>query len=136
MARGKDVSIEGMRSRLVDPNGEDPYSNVCVWVWPSVARGDRVHVVNVIGEWVEMEAERDAGTLFAVDPVRYPGSTLGIAPPEPFWQIELRDVDPQNRTPSELTELLGGTVERWAAKCLKLDRRASERLVVSMGREL
>ena len=119
---GEDVSIEGMRSKLVGPTGEDPCTTVSVWVTPRVSRGDRVHAVNVIGEWVEMEAEPDASTLFAIDPVRYPRSMGGLAPLGAFWEIGLRDVDPQSRTSSELIQLLGGTVERWATKYLNLDR--------------
>ncbi len=121
---GQDVNIKGMRSdsKLVGLRCEDPCAGVVVWVTPRVSRGDRVHAVNVIGEWVEMEAERDANTLFAIDPVRHPGSSWGVAPPEPFWEIGLRDVDPQSRNPSDLQELLEGTVERWATNYLKLDR--------------
>ena len=121
---GEDLSIEGMRSdsKLVGANGKDPCAGVVVWVTPRVSRGDRVHALNVIGEWAEMEAERDANTLFAINPERYPGSSWGIAPGEPFWEIGLRDVDPQRRTSSELIQLLGGTVEKWATKFLKLDR--------------
>ena len=121
---GEDLSIEGMRSdrKLVGANGEDPCADVVVWVTPRVSRGDRVLAVNVIGEWVEMDAEPEANTLFAIDPERYPGSIWGIAPREPFWEISLRDVDPQHRTSSELLKLLGATVERWATKYLNLDR--------------
>ncbi len=119
---GEDVSIEGMRDKLVGPNGEDPCASVIVWVFPRVAQGNRALAVNVVGEWVEMEAEPDNSTLFAIDPERYPGSRLGIAPDEPFWEIRLRDVNPQSRTSSELLRLLGNTVERWATKYLKLDR--------------
>ena len=121
---GEDLSIEGMRSdsKLVGANGKDPCAGVVVWVTPRVSRGDRVHALNVIGEWAEMEAERDANTLFATNPERYPGSSWGIAPRVPFWEIGLRDVDPQHRTSSELLQLLGGTVEKWATKYLNLDR--------------
>ena len=119
---GEDVSIEGMRSKLVGPSGEDPCATVSVWVTPRVSRGDRVLAVNVIGEWVEMEAEPDASTLFAIDPVRYPRSMGGLGPLGAFWEISLRDVDPQSRTSSELIQLLGDTVERWTTKYLKLDR--------------
>ena len=119
---GEDLSIESMRSTLVDPNGEDPCANVRVWVSPSVARGDRVRAVNVIGECVEMEAEPDADTLFAVDPLWDPGAMWGKQPRGSSWRIALRDVDPQSHTSCQLIELLGGTVERWATQCLKLDR--------------
>ena len=119
---GEDVSIEGMRSRLVGPNGQDPCARVSVWVSSRIARGDRVSAVNVLGSRVEMEAEPDGDTLFAIDPIRYPPSRYALAPLGAFWEIALRDVEPQNRTRSELTRLLGGTVERWASVYLELDR--------------
>ena len=119
---GEDVSIERMRIELVGPNGEDPCENVCVWVSPYLQRGDRVRAANVIGEWVEMDATPAADTLFAADPVRYPGSALGIAPREPFTQVDLREVDLRSPNPRQLTRLLGNTAERWATKYLKLDR--------------
>lgn len=119
---GEDVSIERIRIELVGPNGEDPCANVCVWVSPYLQRGDRVRAANVIGEWVEMDAAPAADTLFATDPVRYPGSTLGIAPREPFTQVDLREIDCGAHSPRQLTRLLGNTVERWATKYLKLDR--------------
>ena len=116
---GEDDSIEDMRSKLIDPNGEDPCAKVSVWIRPSVARGNRIRAVNVIGESVDMEAEPNTSTLFAVDPI---DSRLGIALSEPFWEIQLRNIDPQSHTSSQLLQLLGGTVERWATKYLKLDR--------------
>ncbi len=119
---GEDLSINGMRGELVAPNEEDPWEHICAWVSPYLQRGRRVRAVNVIGKWVTMEAEPDASTLFAQDPVPYPGSTWGIAPREPFLQIDLRHVDPQTHTSSELRQLLGATVERWATKYLHLDR--------------
>ena len=119
---GEDVSIEGMRSKLVGPNGQDPCASVGVFVSPRVARGDRVSAVNVLGSRVEMEPEPDDDTLFAVDPIQHPPSRSALAPLGAFWEIELRDVEPQNRTNSELIRLLGGTAERWATRCLDLDR--------------
>ena len=113
---GEDVVIEPIE-------GFDQ-SAVSVFVSPKVAQGDRVSAVNVLGSRVEMEAEADEITLFAVDPHRYeplpPSSAL--APLGAFWQVELRDVEPQSRNSSELVRLLGGTVERWAVRYLKLDR--------------
>ncbi len=119
---GEDVSIDGMRNKLVGRNEEDPFANVNVWISGIVQRGDRVHAVNVIGESMEMEAEPDANTLFSIDPVKYPQSKGWLAPLGPFWEIGLRDVDPKSRTRSELVQLLGGSVERWATKYLNLDR--------------
>ena len=119
---GEDVSIEGMRSGLVGPNEQNPCASVSVWVSPRIARGDRVSAVNILGSRVEMEAEADNETLFAIDPTRYPPSRYALAPLGAFWEVALRDVKPQNRTSSELTRLLGNTVERWASGYLKLDR--------------
>ena len=117
-----DVSVEGMCSELVGSNGLEPCVDVSVWISPRVARGDRVSSVNVLGSWVEMEADADNDTLFAIDPVRYPRSQTALASLGPFWEITLLDIEPQSRTPSELICLLGGTVERWAVQFLKLDR--------------
>ena len=119
---GEDVSIKGMHSKLVGPSGQDPYADVSVWVSPQVAHGDRVSAVNVLGSWVEMEAEPDDDTLFAIDPIRYPPSMGWLAPLGAFWEITLRDVDPQSRSSSELIRLLGATAEIWASQYLKLDR--------------
>ncbi len=70
-----------------------------------------------------MEAKADSDTLFAVDPVRHPPSQYSaLAPLGAFWEIALRDVEPQSRSRSELTELLRGTVQRWVTRYLKLDR--------------
>ena len=121
---GEDLSLNGMRSPLVGPDGMDPCSDVSVFVSPKVARGDRVSAVNVLGSRVVMEAEIDDETLFAVDPVQYPrlppSSTLASL--GEFWEITLRDVEPQSRPSSDLLRLLGGTVKRWATRYLKLDR--------------
>ncbi len=119
---GEDVSIAGIRRQLLDKNEQDPCASVSVWVNPQIARGNRVSAVNVLGSHVQMEAEPDGDTLFAIDPTRYPASRYALAPLGPFWEIALRDVEPQNRTSSELTRLLGRTVERWACEYLKLDR--------------
>ena len=112
---GEDVAIE--------PIGELDRRAVSVWVSPKVVRGDRVSAVNVLGSMVEMEAEADDDTLFAIDPVRHPRSQYSaLAPLGEFWGITLRDVEPQSRSSSELVRLLGGTVERWASRYLGLPR--------------
>ncbi len=119
---GEDVSIDGVRSKLVSPEGHSPCADVSVWISPRVAHGDRVSVVNVLGSRVDMEAHHDDETLFAIDPHRYPQSRYALAPLGEFWEITLRDVEPQSRSSSELIRLLGGTVERWASQYLELDR--------------
>ena len=125
---GEDVSIEGIRRELVvGPNGQDPCASVSVWIKPEVAHGDRVSAVNVLGSWADMEAEPDDDTLFAIDPVRFPPSRYSLAPLGAFWEITLRDVEPQSRSSSELIRLLGGTVERWASQYLELDRERVNR---------
>ena len=121
---GEDLSLDGMRRPLVDPGGRDPCSGVSVFVSPKVAHGDRVSAVNVLGSRVVMEADVDDETLFAVDPVRYPRlpPSSVLASLGEFWEITLRDAEPQNRSSSDLIRLLGGTVKRWACRYLKLDR--------------
>ncbi len=119
---GEDVSIESVRRKLVGRSGEDPCARLSVWVTPHVSRGDRVFAINVKGELVDMEAEPDVHTLFATDPVQYPPAMGHLSALGTFWEIGLRDVDPQSRTSSELIQLLGSTVERWATKYLRLDR--------------
>ena len=108
---------------VIEPIGGVGQNNVSVWVSPRVARGDRISAVNILGLRVEMEAEADGDTLFAVDPVRHPPSQYSaLAPLGAFWEIALRDVEPQSRSRTELTALLRSTVERWAIRYLKLDR--------------
>ena len=112
---GEDIAIEPIE-------GLDRCA-VSVWVSPQVAHGDRVSAVNVLGSRVEMEAEADGDTLLATDPVRHSRSWFSaLAPLGAFWDIALRDVEPQSRSSSELIRLLGGTVERWASRYLELDR--------------
>ena len=121
---GENVSLEGLLAQLAAPNGLDPFAEISVWVNSDIARGTRVTAMNVLGSWVEMEAEADDYTLFAVDPVQYlplpPSSSL--APLGPFWEIKLRTIEPHSRSSDELIRLLGNTVERWAVKFLELDR--------------
>ena len=119
---GEDVSIDGVRSRLVGPEGHSPCADVSVWISPRVAHGDRVSAANVLGSRIDMEAHHDDETLFAIDPHRYPQSRYALAPLGEFWEITLRDVNPQSRSSSELIRLLGGTVARWASQYLELDR--------------
>ena len=126
---GEDVAIKPI-------GGLDRHA-VSVWVSPQVAHGDRVSAVNVLGSRVVMEADADADndTLFAIDPVRHPRSQFSpvLTQLGEFWEITLRDVEPQSRSPSELMRLLGGTVERWASRYLGLDREQVNALVVSDG---
>ena len=111
---GEDVAIK-------PPEGYDRDA-VSVWVRPQIAHGNRLIATNVLGSSVEMEAEADE-TLFAIDPVRRPPSQLSaLVPLGAFWEIALRDVEPQNRAPSDLLGLLGSTVERWATTYLELPR--------------
>ena len=121
---GEDHSLNGMRSPLVGPDGRNPCSDVSVFVSPKVAHGDHVSAVNVLGSRVVMEADADDETLFAVDPVQYPrlSPSSALASLGEFWEITLRDVEPQSRSSSDLLQLLGGTAKRWATRYLKLDR--------------
>ncbi|MCY3840761.1 MAG: hypothetical protein OXH09_19285, partial [Gammaproteobacteria bacterium] len=112
---GEDVAIEPIE-------GFDR-SAVSVWVSSQVAHGDRVNAVNILGSWVEMEAEADSHTLFAIDPVRRPPSQYSaLSPLGAFWEVSLRVVEPQRHSRDELMRLLHGTVERWASAYLGLPR--------------
>ena len=121
---GEDLGLDEIRSPLVDQGGRDPCWDIGVFVSPKVAQGDRVSAVNVLGTRMVMEADVDDETLFAVDPVRHPRlpPSSVLAPLGEFWEITLRDVEPQSRSSSDLIRLLGGTVKRWACRHLKLDR--------------
>ncbi|WP_294539771.1 hypothetical protein [uncultured Rhodoblastus sp.] len=111
---GADVSVEGMRRELVSTAGRDP-SGIKVFVSGRVANGQRVEAVNLLGARVEMEASSEDDTIFATDPVRR-SSQLGD-----FWEIGLRAVDAKQRTAHELVAQLGGAVEWWAVRVLRLD---------------
>ncbi len=115
---GDDVNVGGMRRSLAPTNEPHRYAMVRVFVSGQIAQGKRVEAVNLLGEWVEMEAGSDGDTIFATDPVRR-NSVLGD-----FWEISLRAVGPQQRTAHELIRLLGATVEWWAIRILRLDRQA------------
>ena len=115
---GADNYVENVRRDLTSAN-EEPCKTVKVSV-PSVARGDRVEAVNILGQLVEMEADSDNETIYATEPVRG-DSMLGE-----FWTIRLHDVEPHRRTGEELTKLLGNTVEWWAVRVLRLGRRQVE----------
>ena len=121
---GEDLGLDEIRSPLIGPGGRNPCSDVSVFVSPKVAHGDRVSAVNVLGSRVVMEADVDDETLFAVDPVLYPRlpPSSALASLGEFWEITLRDPEPQSRSSSDLIRLLGGTVKRWACRYLKLDR--------------
>ena len=121
---GEDVSLAGLRKQLAAPDGSVPFAEVDVWFNPDVPRGHRVTAINVVGSWVEMEADSDNDTLFAIDPVQHRrASQTVLAELGPlWWEITLRDVKPQNQDRSDLIRLLGSTVERWAVQFLKVDR--------------
>ncbi len=113
---------EDVAKRLPD---ELDTESVNVFVLPNVAHGEHVRAMNVLGARVPMHAEVDSDTLFADDPVKRPRSQFSPLFREfgnGFWEISLRDVDPQNRSSSDLLRLLGGTVERWGSRYLGLPR--------------
>jgi hypothetical protein len=113
---GSDVTVEGMRNSLDHGAERDPCGSVRVSVSGKVAQGQHVKAMNLLGQWVEMEAAANENNVFAFDPVRS-SSRLGD-----FWQITLRDVDPNDRTGNELVAALGDAVEWWAVRVLQLDR--------------
>ena len=79
--------------------------------------GDRVRALNVLDEWVKMHADPHNGTIFATEPA---GTyTRG----RESWKMVLRDVDPKNRTNHELILLLERSVDWWAHRVFRLQRR-------------
>lgn len=83
-----------------------------VYVDATINQGQKVEAVNLLGEKIEMEAESDNETIFAVDPDPK-GNNLK-------WQITLRDVGPQQRNPNELLSILGKSAEWWGVHALGL----------------
>jgi hypothetical protein len=135
---GDDVSVDGMHRELFDeanfPTG------VRLFFSGNVASGQHAEVLNLLGARVTMEIGTDCDTIFSADPERLdhwrgdfwspqsgdvePGSSrnAGSAAMLPFWSLNLRDAEPQSRTAHELVAMLGGAVEWWAVRVLKLDR--------------
>lgn len=134
---GEDVNIDGILDRLsTDLDLTKAIRVLCSGCLPQQGP---IEALNLLGEWVEMEAEPDSETIFAVDPQlldhwrgyfwkpelgdidyrssRDAASTQTLS----FWHIQLRDVKPQQRTTHELQSLLRATVEWWAVRVLKLD---------------
>ena len=108
---GDDISVDQLRAEMVG-DGEDVLTGLSVWVSPQVARGDRVVAVNLLGADVEMAADEENETLFAVDPMRTEASRYSaLAPLGAFWEVRLRAVALEGRTTQELLDLLGSTVD-------------------------
>ena len=64
---------------------------------------------------LRMEVGTEHDTIFATDPARE-RSELGD-----YWELVLRDVEPQQRTAHALLDLLGRTVEWWVVRILALE---------------
>ena len=137
---GEDVSVEGMFQELF--GAAERASGVRVFYSGRVARGNRAEVLNLLGEWVEMDAAGDSETIFAADPQSldhwrgdFWNPQLGDIEPDSareahcrsflqFWSLNLRDVEPDRRTGHELISLLGATVEWWAVRILRIEQKA------------
>ncbi len=118
---GDDISVDQVREEMVG-DGEEVFASLSVWVSPHVASGDRVYATNLLGADVEMVADQENETLFAVDPVRMERARYSaLAPLGPFWELRLRAVALEGRKTEELLDLLGSTVERWAVGFLGLE---------------
>ena len=115
---GADNNVENVRRDLTSAD-EDLCATIKVSVL-GVARGNRVEALNILGQLVEMEADSDNENIFATEPVRGQ-SVLGE-----FRTIRLYDVEPYRRSGDELTKLLGNSIEWWAVRVLRLDRRQVE----------
>src|SRR5207247_8466791 len=90
---GDDVSVDGMLQELFGAAGYP--AGVRVFYSGRVARGGRVEVLNLLGEWVEMDAAGDAETIFAADPEslhHWRGR---------FWDPQLGDIEPGSAREAE-----------------------------------
>ena len=120
---GEAIPVEAQRYRLVgSESGDDnPAATISVHVSPSVADGESVSGVNVLGDTVQMVAA-DSETLFAVDPISRPPTPFSnLSPDREWWDVKLRDVGPTQRSEKELLDLLGSTVDQWAVNQLGAD---------------
>lgn len=97
--------------RLLSPDLDARWKQVRVFVSGSTA-GDRVDAVNLLGETVVMDADRDNKYLFAKEPQRSGD----------VWIVQLRDVTPEQRTERELVSDLQNTVRWWAYHVLGIER--------------
>ncbi len=109
---GTDISVAQVRRELAGADGVR-CANVGVFVSGSVG-GTQVEAVNILGQRVTMKIDPHNDTIFASAP-EFDSAD--------FWNIRLRDVEPNGRTGDELTALLGNTSEWWAVQVLGLDRR-------------
>ena len=107
-----EVDVSEVRRNLTGAD-EAPFSTVPVFVVGSKEDG-RVTAVNILGNSVSMTADRDNKTIFAAAPKR---DRAG------FWEVTLRHVEPAKHSAQKLYEMLGTTIELWAVKYLKIDRR-------------
>ena len=111
---GDDVTVAGVR-RDLDAGNVQSVAGVNVFV-KGARKGNRVDVVNLLGKRVEMEADTDNETIFATEPT--------LVRTGDFWEVELRDVGPRQRSDHELTALLGKTAEWWAERVLSMDHHS------------
>lgn len=107
-----EVDVSEVRRNLTGAD-EAPFSTVPVFVVGSKEDG-RVTAVNILGNSVSMTADQDNKTIFATAPKR---DRAG------FWEVTLRHVEPAKHSAQKLYEMLGTTIELWAVKYLKIDRR-------------
>ena len=112
-----DVNVSGMRRELAGEARGERLGTVKVIVHGIIEPGRRVTIANLLGERVELEAGADDRTIFATEPGRE-SSELGD-----FWNLSLRDIQPEHRAPDFLLSLLEHTVERWATRGLRIDRQ-------------
>jgi len=114
---GEDNTVEGLRRQMLQGARSNPFDDLKVFVSGSVARGKSVKALNVLGKRVKMAAGSDDDSVFATDP------ELGYSVLGDFWKLRFRDVEPRRRTQHDLVRLLGGAVQWWATKVLRLEHR-------------
>ena len=108
---GDDSTVADVRRLLSPADLGARWKQVRVFVSGSTA-GDRVDAVNLLGETVVMDADRDNKYIFAKEPQRSGD----------VWIVQLRDVTPEQRTERDLVSDLQNTVRWWACHVLGIER--------------
>jgi len=114
---GPDIDIEGLRSNLGNHDFLEKCENVRVSFHYKIFKGGHLQAENLLSEYVDMDVSSDNESIFATDPKKF-GSAYGD-----YWEIRLRDVDPESKTPEELVKFLKNAVQWWTERVLQVERK-------------